>query len=68
LYSLGKHIKKVIRGSARERNIVIVLLAGCLVYAIAFMSADGTMLSFFWVHLGLLSSACSLATEHVSEF
>lgn len=67
IYSLGKKIRTVIKGSSSERAIIIALCAGCLVYAIAFMSADGTMLSFFWVHLGLLSSACSLATKHGLE-
>jgi O-antigen ligase len=67
IFSLGRRIKTVIAGSSPERDMVIALLAGCLVYAIAFMAAEGTMLSFFWVHMGLLSSACSFAAKHVLE-
>ena len=67
IFSLVRRIKKVIAGLAPERGMVIALFAGCLVYAIAFMSAEGTMLSFFWVHVGLLSSACSFAATHVLQ-
>jgi O-antigen ligase len=67
IFSLGRRTKTVIAGSAPERAMVIALLGGCLVYAIAFMAAEGTMLSFFWVHMGLLSSACSFATKHVLQ-
>jgi O-antigen ligase len=59
--AIGKQIRNRIKGGARGREVIIALLAGCLVYAIAFMSTEGTMLSFFWVHVGLLASACSLA-------
>jgi O-antigen ligase len=62
IFSLGKQVKKTISQGAPGRDIVIALAAGCLVYAVAFMSAEGTMLSFFWVHLGLLASACAVST------
>lgn len=58
-----KQIKKAILQPAIDKIIVIALSAGCLAYAVAFMSAEGTMLSFFWVHLGLLMSACTVVKE-----
>lgn len=58
--ALAKQLRNVVVGKAVDRNIIIALSAGCLVYAIAFMSTDGTMLSFFWIHLGLLAAACSV--------
>jgi O-Antigen ligase len=66
ILSIGPRIKKAIAGEAPERAMVLALSAGCLVYVVAFMSAEGTMLSFFWVHIGLLSAACSFATGNVS--
>jgi O-antigen ligase len=59
--SMGRSVKRLIASGAEGRDIVIALAAGCLVYAVAFMSAEGTMLSFFWVHMGLVVSACSVA-------
>jgi O-antigen ligase len=57
--SIAKQAKHAIAYGAC-RTEIIALLAGCLVYAIAFMSADGTILTFFWVHLGILASAVVL--------
>jgi O-antigen ligase len=59
--SMGRSVKRRIASRAEGRDIVIALAAGCLVYAVAFMSAEGTMLSFFWVHMGLVVSACTVA-------
>jgi hypothetical protein len=67
IFSSGKRIKRAIVEASPEKNMIIALMAGCLVYAVAFMSAEGTMLSFFWVHLGLLSAACSVALGDVSQ-
>jgi O-antigen ligase len=57
--SIARQAKHAIAYGA-YRTEIIALLAGCLVYAIAFMSADGSMLAFFWVHLGILASAVVL--------
>jgi O-antigen ligase len=57
---IGAQVKNIINLKRQGREIVIALSAGCLVYAFAFMSTEGTMLSFFWVHTGLLASACSV--------
>jgi O-antigen ligase len=58
--AVARQVRKRIKRGAAGRDVIIALFAGCLVYAIAFMSTDGTMLAFFWVHVGLLTSACNL--------
>jgi len=57
---IGAQVKNIINLKRQGREIVIALSAGCLIYTFAFMSTEGTMLSFFWVHTGLLASACSV--------
>jgi O-antigen ligase len=59
---LAKNVRKAIVGQALDREIIFALAAGCLVYAVSFMATEGTILSFFWVHIGLLGSACSFVT------
>jgi O-antigen ligase len=57
---IGRNVWKVAAVSENQaKHIAYALAAGCLVYAITFLATEGTMLSFFWVHLGLLASACS---------
>ena len=67
IFTLFKQVKRAISQNGPGRDIVIALAAGCLVYVVAFMSAEGTMLSFFWVHLGLLASACAVSTVTVDR-
>jgi O-antigen ligase len=58
LWGTGKQLRNIIRWQVgAARGMVIALFAGWCVYALAFMSTDGTMLAFFWVHMGLLASA-----------
>lgn len=57
-------IRQAIKASSqggREARLVITLLAGGLLYAFSFQATDGTMLAFFWVHMGLLVSATQCA-------
>jgi O-antigen ligase len=63
---IGRNVWKAMAERSQAREIVCALAAGCLVYAISFMSTEGTILSFFWVHVGLLASACFFATKTVS--
>jgi O-antigen ligase len=58
--AVGKQASNRIKRGGVGREVVIALSAGCLVYALAFMSTDGSMLAFFWVHAGLLASACQV--------
>jgi O-antigen ligase len=57
---IGAQVKNIINLKRQGREIVIALSAGCLIYTFAFMATEGKMLSFFWVHTGLLASACSV--------
>jgi O-antigen ligase len=57
---IAAQVKNIINLKRQDREIVIALSAGCLIYTFAFMATEGTMLSFFWVHTGLLASACSV--------
>jgi O-antigen ligase len=57
-------VRRAIKASSqggREAHLVSTLLAGCLLYAFSFQATDGTMLAFFWVHIGLLVSATQCA-------
>jgi O-antigen ligase len=51
----------------REARLVSTLLAGCLLYAFSFQATDGTMLAYFWVHMGLLASATACAENWTLE-
>jgi O-antigen ligase len=59
---LGRSVWRAMAAQNEARDIVCALAAGCLVYAITFMSTEGTMLAFFWVHIGVLASACLFAS------
>jgi O-antigen ligase len=61
LLAIVRDVRRAIAGRGTGTDIIIVLTSGCIVYAVAFMATEGTMLSFFWVHVGLLASACSVA-------
>jgi O-antigen ligase len=62
--AIGKQVRAKIAHGVRGREIIVALCAGCLVYAVAFLATDGTMLAFFWVHMGLLASACAVMGQH----
>lgn len=64
IFTLAKEIRKTLTERTTETAIIIALASGFLVYVIAFMSTDGTMLSFFWVHLGLLAAGVSVLREN----
>jgi O-antigen ligase len=57
--AIGRNVWRAMAGEGPAKHIVCALAAGCLVYAVTFTATEGTMLSFFWVHIGLLASACS---------
>lgn len=60
---IAKNVRKVIGGQGEAREIVCALAAGSLIYGVTFMATEGTILSFFWVHVGLLATACVQATK-----
>ena len=51
----------LVKKDSEEYPILVALLAGALLYAVTFLATDGTMLSFTWVHVGLLMSAAMIA-------
>lgn len=63
IFGLSKDARKAMSGQKPGREIVFSLAAGCLIYAVAFMATEGTFLSFFWVHMGLLACAGSLVSN-----
>jgi len=55
---LARRSIRFLRGTLNA-ELLGLLLSG-VVYFIAFQATDGSLLSFFWVHLGLLATALSL--------
>jgi len=47
-------------------GMVLGLAAGLVLYAFSFEFTDGTILAFFWVHLGFLTSAAVLSEENAA--
>lgn len=63
LVSLVRNSWKVLE---HETNpYLIALLAAALVYSISFQATEGTLLAFFWVHVGLIG--CAIAVSSVSN-
>jgi len=60
MVSIGRDAKRMLTERHTRHRLVVALAAGCIVYAVAFLSTEATILGFFWVHIGLLASACSL--------
>jgi O-antigen ligase len=55
-------VRKVSNGHGISDPMLLGLVAGVLLYGISFESTDGTILAYFWLHLGLLASAAILLT------
>lgn len=66
LCALAWRVKRALerRGPVRER--ILALAAGGILYAISFQATDGTLLAFFWVHLGILAAAVAVAEREFS--
>jgi O-antigen ligase len=60
-------IRRARKKLAYPDGLLTGLVAGTLVYAIAFESTDGTMLSLSWVHLGFLASAAILLSGYAQD-
>jgi O-antigen ligase len=65
--SLWLKIRRSLRGSNAQVSMLLGLSAGALIYAISFQSTDGTILAFFWVHMGFLASAAILGSGPVLD-
>jgi O-Antigen ligase len=63
LVSLVRNSRKLLK---QETNpYLIALLAAALVYSVSFQATEGTLLAFFWVHVGLIG--CAIAVSSVSD-
>lgn len=63
IVSVSRDLKSALAGQGPRKRLIAAMAAGCLVYVVAFLSTEATILAFFWVHIGLLASACSLRFE-----
>jgi O-antigen ligase len=59
--TVWRKVRKINRAQGTYDAMLLGLLAGILLYSISFQSTDGTILAFFWVHLGLLASTTILS-------
>ncbi|HEY3768793.1 MAG TPA: O-antigen ligase family protein [Candidatus Angelobacter sp.] len=46
---------------------LLALLLACVVYAITFQATEGTLMEFFWVHIGLLGCAISVYENQLKQ-
>lgn len=64
LGTLARAAYKALRAGTHSTKVAIVALsAGLLLYAITFQVTEATLLTFSWIHLGLLAAAASAALE-----
>jgi len=43
------------------------LCAGLLLYAITFQASEATLLSFTWIHFGVLAAAVAVSSENADR-
>jgi O-antigen ligase len=67
LGGIGLRAKKALKLGGEAREMVLALSAGGLIYAISFQATDGTLLAFFWVHMGTLGAAVACAESKLSR-
>jgi O-Antigen ligase len=60
--AVWRKVRKVSNGRGISDPMLLGLVAGVLLYGISFESTDGSILAYFWLHLGLLASAAILLT------
>jgi O-antigen ligase len=64
LGTLATTTNRALRTASPSTKLSIVaLVAGLFLYAITFQVTEATLLSFTWVHLGLLAAAATVATD-----
>jgi hypothetical protein len=63
LVSLVRRSRKVLKYETNPE--LVALLAAAVVYCISFQATEGTLLAFFWVHLGLIG--CVIAVSSASD-
>lgn len=63
--SVWRRLRRVWKRSGAPDDLTLGLAAGLLLYAFSFQFTDGTILAFFWVHLGFLASAAVICEEQL---
>jgi O-antigen ligase len=64
LGTLAKASYQALGFAARSTKVsIIALSAGVLLYAITFQATEATLLTFTWVHLGVLAAAATVALD-----
>jgi O-antigen ligase len=58
LLTLAWRARKILKQGLQPE--LLALLMACVVYAVTFQATEGTLLEFFWVHMGLLGCAVAL--------
>jgi len=56
--SLALRSRKILQREMKPE--LIALLLACTVYAVTFQATEGTLLEFFWVHIGFIGCAVSI--------
>jgi hypothetical protein len=65
LGSLFLRAKRILKRKLRPE--LLALLFGCAVYAVTFQATEGTLLEFFWVHMGMVGCAVSVYLNPLPE-
>jgi O-antigen ligase len=65
--SVWWRIRRIWKRSRVPDGLTLGLAGGLLLYAMTFQLTDGTILAFFWIHLGFLASAAILYGEPSPE-
>jgi len=64
LGTLARTAYQALRVAVHSTKVSIVALsAGLLLYAITFQATEATLLTFTWIHLGLLAAAAAVASD-----
>jgi O-antigen ligase len=64
LGTLARGAYKVVGVASRSTKLSIAALsAGLMLYAISFQATEATLLTFTWIHLGLLAAAATVASD-----
>lgn len=65
-FTVGWKIRQRVRARSSRIPMLIGLSAGALLYGVTFQVTDGSVLAFFWVHLGFLASAAMVTDGPIS--
>ncbi|HSZ20161.1 MAG TPA: O-antigen ligase family protein [Candidatus Acidoferrum sp.] len=65
LWRTARRAKEALQLGGEAREMILAMTAGGLIYAISFQATDGTMLAFFWVHMGILGAAVAGAESEL---